>query len=301
MPKLVSIIIPNYNHAAFLQQRLDSVFQQTYQNFEVILLDDASTDGSVEILNTYKDHPQVSHLVINETNSGSPFKQWQKGIQLAKGEYIWIAESDDKASPQFLEMLVPLLNQPKVVLCYSATEHIDEINNSKYMDTWAFAMDQKRWLSNYINNGTDEINRFFRYRNIIPNASAALFLKSAVNLDEIPVKMKYCGDWFFWISLLNKGDIAYLSKTLNFYRKHQATTRMFQDKKIEAVRFKEYFSIVCRHNSFWGRICELEKYEWISLECYLKKRTIGAFPNLKLRLPLDFQINYLKIVLKRSL
>lgn len=95
MSSLVSIIIPNYNHAAFLQQRLNSVFQQTYQNFEVILLDDASTDASVAILNEYKDHPKVSHLVINERNSGSPFKQWQKGIALAKGEYVWIAESDD--------------------------------------------------------------------------------------------------------------------------------------------------------------------------------------------------------------
>ena len=83
---LVSVIVPNYNHARYLKQRLDTVFNQTYQNFEVIILDDKSTDNSLEIINQYKDNPHLSQIVVNEQNSGSPFKQWDKGIKLAKGE-----------------------------------------------------------------------------------------------------------------------------------------------------------------------------------------------------------------------
>ena len=92
---LVSIIIPNYNHAKFLDERIQSVLNQTYQNFELIILDDKSSDNSVEVINQYKDDPRVSSIIINKDNSGSTFKQWYKGIEIAKGEIIWIAESDD--------------------------------------------------------------------------------------------------------------------------------------------------------------------------------------------------------------
>lgn len=102
----ISIIVPSYNHASYLEKRLESIFNQTYQNFEVILLDDASTDRSEEILNKYKVNSKVSHLIVNKENSGSPFKQWEKGVELAKGDYIWIAESDDFCEKQFLEILL---------------------------------------------------------------------------------------------------------------------------------------------------------------------------------------------------
>lgn len=97
----VSIIVPNYNHSKYLNQRLDSILNQTYQDFEVILLDDVSSDNSVEILQAYSKHPKVSHLIVNEQNSGNTFKQWQKGIALAKGTFVWIAESDDFCEPHF--------------------------------------------------------------------------------------------------------------------------------------------------------------------------------------------------------
>lgn len=113
---LVSAIIPNYNHARYLKQRLDSVFNQTYQNFEVILLDDCSTDNSLEIIEKYNGNPHLSQIVVNESNSGSVFKQWDKGINLAKGELIWIAESDDYCELTFLEEMVNALAAKKTVV-----------------------------------------------------------------------------------------------------------------------------------------------------------------------------------------
>ncbi len=92
----VSVIVPNYNHARYLRQRIESVLRQTYQDFEVILLDDCSTDDSRSILSSYAGDPRV-RMEFNEVNSGSTFKQWNKGVRLARGEYVWIAESDDYA------------------------------------------------------------------------------------------------------------------------------------------------------------------------------------------------------------
>ena len=121
---LVSVIIPNYCHARYLDQRIQSVLNQTYRNFEVIILDDCSPDdgASRAVIEKYRDNPHVSHIVYNTENSGSPFRQWNKGFGLAKGELIWIAESDDYADERFLEILVPCIllhNNISVAFCRS--------------------------------------------------------------------------------------------------------------------------------------------------------------------------------------
>src|SRR4029077_11316800 len=107
MPK-VSVVVPTYNHSRFLRKRINSVLQQTFQDFEVILLDDCSTDDSRSILSSYTGDPRVRNE-FNDVNSGSTFKQWNKGVRLARGEYVWISESDDYAAPRFLERLVAIL------------------------------------------------------------------------------------------------------------------------------------------------------------------------------------------------
>ena len=121
MKPLVSIILPNYNHAAFLQERLDSIYNQSYRNFEVLILDDASTDTSLELLTVYKDHPKTAHFILNKKNTGSPFKQWEKGLQLAQGDYVWIAESDDACALNFLETQIAHLEQASVAVAQTKT------------------------------------------------------------------------------------------------------------------------------------------------------------------------------------
>ena len=85
MSPKVSVVVPNYNHAPYLKTRIGSILEQTFQNFELILLDDCSTDGSADILRSYADNPHVACTDINTRNTGSPFAQWLKGIGRAKG------------------------------------------------------------------------------------------------------------------------------------------------------------------------------------------------------------------------
>ena len=124
---VVSVIVPNYNHSAFLKERLDSILLQTYQYFEIIILDDCSTDNSVQIIENYRLNKHVTHVVLNEKNSGSTFLQWDKGIELAQGKYIWIAESDDVAHPCFLNTLVCQLEKyPEAAFAFSHSLLIDD-------------------------------------------------------------------------------------------------------------------------------------------------------------------------------
>ena len=127
---LVSVIIPNYNYAHYLEERMDSVLNQTFQDFEIIILDDASTDGSIKVIEKYKSHPKIASVVINGSNSGSPFKQWKKGIQLARGKYIWIVEADDVADLSFLETTVRLAETyPDTAICHVGFGIIDSYSN----------------------------------------------------------------------------------------------------------------------------------------------------------------------------
>lgn len=212
----VSVIVPNFNHAPYLRQRLDSIFNQTFQDFEVIILDDCSTDNSKEIIEEYRNRPQVSHVVYNETNSGSPFKQWAKGFDLAQGEYIWIAESDDWAELNFLDVLVSALDQDNS-LALTFCENYWEFETKTERQRFCFS---KRTIK-----GIRFIKNYQIFRNRIVNASSVLFRKKF--LHSIPKNyqdLTCCGDYLFWIYLLEKGNIRYIRKHLNHFRRHSFTT-----------------------------------------------------------------------------
>ena len=85
----VSIIIPNCNHCKFLQKRVETLLNQTYLNFEIIILDDSSTDTSKIIIENYRTNLHVSNIVYNKLNSGNTFFQWEKGIHLPNSRYIY--------------------------------------------------------------------------------------------------------------------------------------------------------------------------------------------------------------------
>lgn len=220
----VSIVVPCYNHKHFLKQRLDSIFQQTYTDFEVILLDDCSTDGSQELLQSYKDNPRVSHVELNEVNTGSPFAQWEKGIKLARGKYIWIAESDDYADVHFLEYTVAEMERhPEATLCYTGSFLVDAEGKglSEDLDVWAEEGETLVYEScDYLRNRMVVTNSTY-------NASMILFRKADCLTDINPAysKMRYCGDWLFWIDQIRKGKtVLEVRRKLNFFRQHSAGT-----------------------------------------------------------------------------
>ena len=266
MQALVSIIIPNYNHFRFLQQRIESVINQTYENFEVILLDDCSTDDSVEILEKYNAHPKVSHLVVNKKNSGSPFAQWEKGIALAKGEYIWVAESDDFCELDFLGKLMPSFQKAdNVGLVYSRSNNADE-DGKTYEEYWSDGLDNLKWRSDYCNNGIDEIKRFLKWRNTIPNASACIFTKENLDFSEIKT-MFYAGDWQFWVQILLKKNLCFVAEPLNHFRFHKNTTRSHKSGIKDYKKYAEYQKVLLFiYKSIGEKLVYDREHQWIYLE-----------------------------------
>lgn len=221
-PKITAII-PNFNHAKFLRQRIDSVLNQTYRDFEVIILDDCSSDNSREIIEEYRTNEKVSHTVFNETNSGSTFKQWNRGVKLASGEYIWLAESDDFADKRFLEEMMPCLQEnPNVGIAKCRSFKVDGDGNILDLVEKNRPRD---WSKSFVISGKEDCLRQLEHGISIYNASATLIRKSTyeeIGLADESYRM--AGDWDTWIRILNISDFAYLSMPLNYMRQMHGDT-----------------------------------------------------------------------------
>lgn len=236
MPQ-VSVIVPNYNHAPYLRQRLDSIFNQTFQDFEVIILDDCSTDNSKEIIEEYRNKPQVSHIIYNETNSGSPFKQWAKGFDLAQGDYIWIAESDDWAESFFLDNSVNILKKDPSLSFVFCSLFCESQNTSK---------PEKFLEQDFFFKGLHFLKKYQIFANAVVNASSVLFRRQTLTfIPEDFQNFTGSGDYLFWSYLCEHGNVYFSSKLLNHFRRHQTTTTSKNiasgNNFLENFRIYEYF------------------------------------------------------------
>jgi glycosyltransferase involved in cell wall biosynthesis len=221
----VSVIIPNYCHAHYLEERIKSVLNQTYQNFELIILDDCSPDcgASKKIIERYRSNPHVSQIIYNETNSGSPFKQWHKGIELAKGEYIWIAESDDSCEDSFLELILKMCIENNAVMGFCTSTILLETKDPLFINYHK----QKISDTDYVFEGRDFIHSHLLRGNEIRNISSAVFKKNvALNIDNQYEEMKALGDWLFCIKMAEMGRVCFLKAPLNYFRRVDSCVTM---------------------------------------------------------------------------
>lgn len=123
----ITVFIALYNSEKYIKETIESILNQTFKNFEILIINDASTDKSVHIVNSIAD--DRIRLIHNETNKGICFTR-QKGVEEAKGKYIAILDADDIAMPERLEkQFLFLENNPEIVLCGSNAKFIDENNN----------------------------------------------------------------------------------------------------------------------------------------------------------------------------
>jgi len=306
----VSVIVPNYNHAPYLRQRIDSILNQSFQDFELILIDDASTDGSQAILESYRTNPKVSHLIFGETNSGSAFRQWDKGIELATGKWIWIAESDDYAEQTFLECMIEEVDKvPRCCLAYAATWWVDEKGN-KLWDT-PISHDT------IVYEGYDFIRRKLAISNSIANVSECIFLRECYRPSESHryEHMRLCGDWLFYVLLAEQGQVVELKNPLSYYRQHSTNISSTAEHDgltfLEGIDVLDYITTYCGirrkyYSRGWGRMwahyekqyqftSEIRKKVWIRISKrhpditlnYLKYKLVHLFKPAKRPAPIE--------------
>lgn len=297
MAKL-SIIVPSYNHAKFLKERLDSIQKQTFKDWELIIIDDCSSDESIVILedfsNTNKD--KVKHFVVNKTNSGSGYFSWQRGIELAETKYIWIAETDDYSEPTFLEELVKILDQnDKLSLVFCGSNYVED--NKIIYDS------NKRTKDLNVETGKCKIMSCEIFLNRMPfdtyiaNGSSVVFRKPTKKIDIELFNNKQSSDLFLWSFLIQDSEFAFLNKNLNFFRRHEhsTTTQLnISSKKLiyeEKLKYLNFFEQNYKFQTFLEHY--VEHFVWSN------KKEIFNYKFLKQIKGIDaVDVKYFKTVIK---
>jgi glycosyltransferase involved in cell wall biosynthesis len=224
----VSVIVPNYNHERFLPQRIESIINQTEQDIEILILDDCSTDNSRQTIEAFALKDRRIRTVFNEKNSGSTFKQWNKGFELARGKYVWIAESDDYADLQFLDTLLACMEKDtKIQLAYCHSWSVDDNSKITHDPSFIYAtVDNQQWVNSFVKPGIELVQKYMSFSCIIPNASAAVFHRDLLHkIGPADESMKLAGDWLFWAKALAATHVAFIAKPLNYFRYHDTNVR----------------------------------------------------------------------------
>lgn len=260
----VSIILPSYNHNSFLKDRLDSIVNQTFKDWELIIIDDKSSDGSIETLKEFyqKYTNKISNFIINTENSGSGYKSWEKGIELAQSEYIWIAETDDYSDLSFLEEQMKILNKnPSLALTFCASNYVDSNKVFLYNTdkrTLNLAVLQNKFK---VFNGDVYIDKA-PFDTYITNGSSVVFRKPKIEIPKTIFENKQSSDIFLWTFLVQNSSFSFLNKKLNFFRRHEGSTttrlsslrqldifeenikylRFYKQKTKDGLLIKKYFN-----------------------------------------------------------
>ena len=246
---MISVIIPSYNHEQYLIERIESVLDQTGVDIECIIIDDKSNDNSKEVINNFASKNNRIKCFFNEKNSASTFHQWNKGIGLANTEYIWIAESDDKADPELLnELLTVFKKNSDIVLAYCQSYRMNA--NSVITGSWKTYtddLDSSLFDFNFIMDGKEFIERFLIHKNVIPNASAVLFKKSVYDqIGGASEHLKTNGDWLTWLKMLCYGKVAFIAKPMNYFRYHNSSVIAKAFVKHDPSSYREWFDFSMR-------------------------------------------------------
>ena len=269
----ISVVVPNYNYSNYLYQRVYSILNQNYKIHELIISDDASKDNSLfyikQIEQKISEFVNVK-VVVNDINSGNAFSQWQKGINLATGDYVWVAEADDYAKKNFLnEVVSPLKKNNNIVISYADTGFIDSngyITKNSLVDQIDI-LKTNHWNASYVNKGISEINCYSYLNCTIPNVSGTIIKKG--NYDEIfesAKKFHQSGDWFTYLNILNLGDISFINKTLNYYRVHGNNISQTFDKKAHILEIQRIYKFVKEKYGIDGEQ-QIQMYNRIKFLC----------------------------------
>lgn len=223
--ELVSIVVTSYNHAEFLDQRMESLLRQTYSNIEIIVVDDCSTDGSAIVLEKYRNHNRV-RLVLMESNGGYA-KTTNVGIGLCRGEYVMIAECDDYNDPTHVETLYrKLVSDEKIGVAFCCSDIVNEMGLKLGEDFSCREKTFKKLCSDDVVISRWDMQRFLLKACVIPNMSATLMRKRYFcAVGGLSEEFKACADWDFWCRMAQVCDFSYTRKSLNYFRTHLTSVR----------------------------------------------------------------------------
>jgi Glycosyl transferase family 2 len=237
MEPKVSFIVPCYKLAHFLADCLNSILSQTYEDFEVLIMDDCSPDNTSEVAAEFKD-PRVIYI-RNETNLGN-IRNYNKGIELSSGRYIWLLSADDcLRSRNVLQRYVELLEKnPQVGYVFCPAMILTE-GEEVGVESWtAWPGKTDRILS-----GHEVVRRSTVYCPV--GAPTGLARKQCYMLTGgFPMNLPRAGDYYLWTVFATKYDVGYFAEPMVCYRKHPTNMEKIMEKESSSMFFEQELLVI---------------------------------------------------------
>lgn len=237
--KLLSIIIPVYNAGKYIEATLNSIYAQTYKDFEIILVDDCSSDNSAEIIKEHmKSHPEIVYH-LQEENKGAAVAR-NTALAIAKGQYVAFLDSDDIWKPDKTEKQLKLLEEKEGAFAFTAIEMIDD--NGEIVK-------KKRKVKEKVTY------KFLLHNTMIPTSSVII---DRNKIGDFSMPLRRSGqDYATWLQLLRDGTVAYgINEALVQYRVGHKSLSSNKFKSIKQVyqiqtqdehinKFSAFFNVLC--------------------------------------------------------
>jgi glycosyltransferase involved in cell wall biosynthesis len=248
MSAKVSIILPNYNHSHYIKRSLDGIFSQSLKPYEVIVIDDCSTDNSMQILSDYENKYQNLRVFKNLKNMGTA-KSVNFGIEKAKGEYLAFCSADDYIKSNFTEVLVGYLETNKnLALCTSdfCTFQDEDIEKTKKR---VLIRSKKKVIIQPI-----ELNKMIRNKLFWIPTNTSMYRRKYLNkFSGLDDSLKWMSDWFLNYQIAFNYPVAYVPEALTGFRmiessyshsiknKKEAFDGLFDLLKVQPKSFQNFF------------------------------------------------------------
>ena len=202
---MISIVITCYNYANYVADAIFSALGQTYENFEIIIVNDGSTDNSEEVISRFLDDPRIKY--IKQKNAGQANAK-NTGIRNAKGDFMAFLDADDMWEPDKLEKQVRLFNNPNVGVVYSRARYID--GNGNPLD---FKLQNK-----YLRPRSGKVTEWLIFDNFVPFSSSVVRRECFEKVGLFDESLKMGIDWDLWLRISVHYEFDYVDEPLLLYR-----------------------------------------------------------------------------------
>ncbi|WP_157014691.1 glycosyltransferase [Mesorhizobium xinjiangense] len=250
----ISVIVPNFNHARFLERRIDSILAQSYRNFEIIILDDCSSDDSRNIIESYRTRfPNLIRAIFNEKNSGNVFRQWRKGVENSEGDLAWICESDDFCEPDFLANLVPYFRDRSVNIAFGCIQFCNSEGKPQAgLDQYREGAEGGIWNEPLVRPAHRWFVGGFGVNNVIANVGGCIWRRQDLpsSVWEEAETFSVVGDWFLYCHLAQGGQIVFDPAAIAYFRQHGSNTSV--SSFVTPQYYEEHYRLMALLRSTWG-------------------------------------------------
>lgn len=239
----VSVLIPAYNYAKYLPEAIESVLSQTFTDFELIIIDNCSTDNTKDVVNNYTKNDSRVTFIRNKENIGM-YRNYNQALLHATGDYIKFLNADDKFEPTLLEKFVNILENDITISVVTSYRQYFGSKNDILTSPFKGKVESTTAILSALKKG-----------NWIGEPTTVMFRRENLNLGLFDISLLMFADQDMWLRHLRVGNLYIIDEVLSFFRIHeeQGTVQLTSDKDkrlFNLLQYAEYRRSVLLNHRF---------------------------------------------------